>query len=588
MASESTGTLGPGWACLRAVALAFAAGLALIASMPADARALDTPGAPRLIFWVNCERDVVPLTDAELDTWKARGVDGFVCMTGRLRGLGGTQEFTGDPNATLAGANYALQRSLRETRIVERAAARGMRLYLGVYLANYYNDATPLKEWFDDAGWHDQLLPKMRNLAAAAKLLGFAGVALDQELYPSQGGVTTATWSWDYPGNTRSESAVRAKAKQRGAELMGAIVDGFPGAEVAVYHFDFPGDWNDVIQEEVNDQENVSADLLHIDFWDGMTSVEGYAAIRFFDSIFYKTPHRGDWDSALAYNANQVLAAFSRRFSNWDYAAGRVHVSPFSWIDDGPRPGFESARSPDYVAEQLRAFRRWAMGGEFANYAYAPLADFDYSPYVAAMQAGSSPGDVDRVAPTLELTDTKGPTIEGNAHDDLAIRAVRWRDDRGRSGVARMRWEVLRGDYDSGYDWRTQWSFPVSDLSPAATRVELVAEDASGNESRRVVLNSSAASTWFSVADARNPETTITRKPKKRGSKRLVRFGYRSSRSGSSFRCRLDRREWTRCDPSGARYRLSRQRHTFRVAAVDSAGRRDPTAARYGFRIASR
>ncbi len=26
----------------------------------------------------------------------------------------------------------------------------------------------------------------MRNLAAAAKLYGFAGIALDQELYPSQ------------------------------------------------------------------------------------------------------------------------------------------------------------------------------------------------------------------------------------------------------------------------------------------------------------------------------------------------------------------------------------------------------------------
>ena len=166
-------------------------------------------------------------------------------MTGRLRGLGGAQDFSGDPNASLAGANYALQRSLRDSRIVERAKARGMKLYLGVKLANYYNDATPLKEWFDDAGWSREVLPKMRNLAAAAKLYGFAGIALDQELYPSQGGVATATWAWDYPGNTRSESAVRAKARQRGAELMGAILDGFPGAELVVYHFDFPGDWND-------------------------------------------------------------------------------------------------------------------------------------------------------------------------------------------------------------------------------------------------------------------------------------------------------------------------------------------------------
>ena len=124
-----------------------------------------------------------------------------------------------------------------------------------------------------------------------------------------------------------------------------------------------------------------------------MTSVDGYGAIRFFDSVFYKAPHRGSWESALTYNANQVLATFSRRFSNWDYASERVHVSPFSWIDDGPKPSaFDDARSPEHVAEQLLAFRKWGMGGEFANYAYAPLADFDYSPYVSAMQAGSKPG----------------------------------------------------------------------------------------------------------------------------------------------------------------------------------------------------
>ena len=226
-----------------------------------------------------------------------------------------------------------------------------------------------------------------------------------------------------------------------------------------------------------------------------MTSVDGYGAIRFFDSVFYKAPHRGSWENALTYNANQLLATFSRRFSNWDYASGRVHVSPFSWIDDGPKPSsFDDARSPEHVAEQLLAFRKWGMGGEFANYAYAPLADFDYSPYVPAMQAGSKPGNVDGVAPTLELTDTAGPTIEGTAHDNLAIRAVRWRDNRGQSGVARMNWEVLEGDYDSGYQWQTRWSFPAADISPAATRVELTAEDIKGNESRRVVLGSSGSS----------------------------------------------------------------------------------------------
>ena len=128
------------------------------------------------------------------------------------------------------------------------------------------------------------------------------------------------------------------------------------------------------------------------------------------------------------------------------------------------------------------------MGGEFANYAYGPLADFDYEPYVSALKAGSKPGRVDDVEPKLEVTEAAGPTIEGTAQDNLAIRAVRWRDDDGRSGVARMNWEVLDGDYDSGYEWQTRWSFAAADVSPAATRVEVVAEDIKGNESKRTAV----------------------------------------------------------------------------------------------------
>ena len=150
------------------------------------------------------------------------------------------------------------------------------------------------------------------------------------------------------------------------------------------------------------------------------------------------------------------------------------------------------------------------------------------------MQAGSSPGNVDGVEPTLELTDDRrAPTIEGTAHDNLAIRAVRWHDDRGRSGVARMNWEVLDGDYDSGYEWQTRWSFAAADVSPAATRVEVVAEDIKGNESAaRVLVLSGSTGVWSpepEIADTRGPDTEITRKPDKRGAKRRVGFGYRSS-----------------------------------------------------------
>ncbi len=132
------------------------------------------------------------------------------------------------------------------------------------------------------------------------------------------------------------------------------------------------------------------------------------------------------------------------------------------------------------------------MGGEFANFAYAPLDEFDYSPYVSAMQNASTPAAVDGKDPTLEVTRVskqgRSALIEGTAHDNLAIRAVHWRDDRGGSGVAELDWEVLSGDYDSGYKWRTRWSIPAGALTPGATEVTIRAVDIKGRASARAAL----------------------------------------------------------------------------------------------------
>ena len=146
-----------------------------------------------------------------------------------------------------------------------------------------------------------------------------------------------------------------------------------------------------------------------------------------------------------------------------------------------------------------------------------------------------------------------------------------------------MNWEVLEGDYDSGYEWQTRWSFAAADVSPAATRVEVVAEDIKGNASARVVLVSSGGSgIWVPEAATpirRRPIPRSPGSPASGGPSGGFSFGYRSSEAGSSFECRIDSRSWRPCDASGKRYRLSRRRHKFRVAAIDRSGNPDPTAA---------
>jgi Ca2+-binding RTX toxin-like protein len=126
------------------------------------------------------------------------------------------------------------------------------------------------------------------------------------------------------------------------------------------------------------------------------------------------------------------------------------------------------------------------MGGEFPNYAYADPRSFDYSPYVSAMQEASTPATVDSESPKLAVTTnwagSKPPQLfEGTAQDNLAVWAVRWHDDRGGSGVAKLNWQVMSGDYNSGYVGQTHWSFPASDLRRGATQVSFTAQDIKGH-----------------------------------------------------------------------------------------------------------
>jgi hypothetical protein len=451
---------------------------------PASETAPVSDRSARTIVWTSCVR-LVGLSNSQLDTWRSRGVNGFVCGGPSLRGLGGDQDFTADPNATLEGPQYDLQRAIRHSKIVPRAAARGIDVWLGFRLLNYYNTRTPLADWFDNAGWSKRVLPKVVDLAGAAHALGFAGIGIDGELYPQSGGRTTATWDWNYPGNRHSEAAVRAKVRQRGAQLMRAILQGYPRVSIIDYYDShFPQSWNELVQREINHADHAYASFVQINLWDGLTSVPGYGPIWFLDATFYKTWHisGASWDTALSYNVNSVLAYLSRHLSNWSYAYARVQVSPFAWIDgDVKNEGsFTAPRSPEYVAEQLAAFRRWSMGGLFGVFAYGKIAGgFDYGPYSDGMRAASNSASNNQ-PPQLVVNDVRhsdhGITITGTATDDTAIRAVTWQAG-GAHGAAPMRWTVTGGDYLTRYEWRMDWTATVPDTTGSIT---VTARDISG------------------------------------------------------------------------------------------------------------
>src|SRR2546425_8310725 len=422
-----------------------------VAGLASTASAQAANSADRLIMWVDCG-DLVNMTDSQIDYWHSLGVDGFVCESGRLWGMGGTHRFTGNLSALGTSASYSFEKSLYDSNIVGRLKARGMSANLAVYLTNYYNTSTPLDDWFDDSGWSGTVLPDMSDLAAAAKSLGFAGIAFDNELYTQVGGAQSASWGWNYLGNTHTETQVRAQARLRGQQIMQALLQQYPGIEIAVYGAKFPQSWGEDVQKLVNGASNAFANNLDINFLDGLSGASGYSAIRLYDAEFYKTASPGSWQGALQYDFNGLYSLFSQPLSNWSYASAHVFLSPFSWIDPGPCTcAFDDAQSPTYVATQLNYFRNWGMGGEFANYAYNSLTAFDYSPYAGAMTSASSPGVVDSTQPTISVNpasvaaDGQSAAVSGSAGDDYAVRDVRWSTSGGASGTAPMTWNVGPG-----------------------------------------------------------------------------------------------------------------------------------------------
>jgi hypothetical protein len=84
--------------------------------------------------------------------------------------------------------------------------------------------------------------------------------------------------------------------------------------------------------------------------------------------------------------------------------------------------------------------------------------------------------------------------------------------------------------------------------------------------------------------DTEAPDTTITKAPAKRSTKRKAKFRFEADEEGSTFECKLDRKQWKSC-ASPRKYKVRPGKHKFRVQATDAAGNTDPTPAKVKFRV---
>ena len=86
-------------------------------------------------------------------------------------------------------------------------------------------------------------------------------------------------------------------------------------------------------------------------------------------------------------------------------------------------------------------------------------------------------------------------------------------------------------------------------------------------------------------SDRDPPQTTITKRPEKKSDEPAARFKFKSSESGSKFKCKLDEEPFRACASPQKYTRLEAGKHKFRVRATDGSGNPDPTPAKYRFRV---
>jgi hypothetical protein len=295
---------------------------------------------------------------------------------------------------------------------------------------------------------------------------------------------------------------------------MATLVHSFPQVEIVDYGTYLPGTWAAYVQTAVNGASNPYQDDVQLDFWNGLTQTPGYGAIRFLDASFYKGPNvpGATFAAALQYNANSWFALLSRSWSNWAYAADRVFVSPYAWIDGdvANESSWTAPRPADYVATQLQAYRLWGMGGDFGVYSYNHLGQFDYGPYASAMQAAATLGVVASRPPTISVTQPAanstqvgGTTVSlaGVASDALAVRVVRWSDSQGGSGTAQLTWQILGGSASTTWTSQTTWAVPSIPLGPGPNTITVAVEDIKGLSSLiSVVVTAPGATTTPTTA----------------------------------------------------------------------------------------
>jgi hypothetical protein len=372
--------------------------LCLLAALPAIAGA-----APKKIgMWGINKNDVTAITDAQIAALANRGIGMAVIQTRQLYSAKGrTSRFTGNLNdpALATSAQYAIQRGIRKSRLIERLAAKGIQAYFGFQAVNAaIPEPIAIQPWFNETAWTTKAIPDLMNLAAACKAMGCRGIAFDGEEYGRSRSL------WEYPPASVT-TTVDATVRRRGRQVMQALADGYGGQlHTIVYYARFPGSFEEASRSCCTSEPVDYRRQVDKDFWLGATQATGWDRIDFWDAYFYKgsgcnqacvtsglLPAGADpRDSNVTVReAVRRNAAFFHSRGLSDATLAKIGFSNFIWIPAGPsRSSSDDALPPATVRNQLLAARDQGTTEFIPVYVNGggPTRPFNWTPYETAMR----------------------------------------------------------------------------------------------------------------------------------------------------------------------------------------------------------
>ncbi|HEY0318476.1 MAG TPA: right-handed parallel beta-helix repeat-containing protein [Solirubrobacterales bacterium] len=123
----------------------------------------------------------------------------------------------------------------------------------------------------------------------------------------------------------------------------------------------------------------------------------------------------------------------------------------------------------------------------------------------------------------------------------------------------------------------------TSELSTATAAIDPVPPKCPGDPT--CLPSSPPASQPSAGSPPLAPQTSILKTPKARSAKTTAKFKFKSSVSGSSFQCKLDKGKFKKCRSPQTYKKLKLGKHVFQVRAVGPTGLADTTPAKRKFTI---